>query len=823
MKKKLLNIILSITMLLTVMSAASNNVYAEGHPSHNEIDSWTEVSDHLPSASGNYCLTSDITLTGTWNVPTGTTNLCLNGHVINANGGRVIYVAAGSTLNLYDCDNTTSHDGYVDTNSLWHLGAGTGTSKSITGGIITGGFAGGVYVEGTFNMYGGSIAGNTNDHGGGIFVAQNATVKIENGTIENNYTTASGAAVQVDGTFTMSGGTIQNNRASGDGGGISVNGGKGSAKLTGTTKIINNIANGQGGGVSYYGSADKVTLGNKVQISGNTKSDGTANNIYMFDANLYITIGTGADAPADGMKVGVTTYTAPSGNAPAKFTANGTADDVSYFFSDNTGYGVAFKDNHLELYNPLVAYNSTKHVSYNTLADAIAAAESGNEIELWGDNNIESIILPDGVTLYTKSNYSGTVTTNTSGKTIVKESVVGNFQYKYSVASREVAQIGSTKYTSLASAITAAGTVTEIKDDNATTITIISDIINEGCFTIGNSGTPQNIIIDLNGHTIKYDQATSQFSMFTIIGYSKLTLEDFSQSQTGLITSGNNKYLRGFDIAEGTFVFNSGTITCSLADGSWTGAAFDVWKTGVCYMNGGKVTGCSTVNYGGGIHNDGKMYLAGGEITNNTSKNGAGVYNTGTFVMSGGKISNNTASEYGGGVYSNGTSLTLGGKAIIKDNTVNATKDNLYLTTDKLVTIGTPDTNMSVGIRMLTPGKFTTNGSETDTKYFSSDDTQYAVLFNSGNYLELHKHNLVKADGQAPTETDSGWKDYYQCKDVTGACNRYYEDINGVTEIKDLAVWKAAGGRGYLPKITKPDPKIEKKTISYVFPMTGID
>ena len=437
MKNKLLNIILSITMLLTVMSAASNNVYAEGHPSHNESESWAEASG-LPSTSGSYYLTSDITLTGTWNVPTGTTNLCLNGHVINANGGSfsAITVDAGNTLNLYDCDNTTSHDGYVDTNNLWHLGAGTGTSKSITGGIITGSSAGGVNVSGTFNMYGGSIAGNTNGHGGGIYVAQNANVKIVNGTIENNNTTAAGAAVQVDGTFTMSGGTIQNNRASGDGGGISVNGGKGSAKLTGTAKIINNIANLQGGGVSYYGGADKVTLGNKVQISGNTKSDGTANNIYMFAANLYIKIGTGADAPVDGMKVGVTTVTAPSDSISVQFTTNGTADDVNYFFSDNT---------------------------------------------------------------------------------------------------------------------------------------------------------------------------------------------------------------------------------------------------------------------------------------------------------------------------------------------------------------------------------------------------DYAVIFNSGNYLELHKHNIVKIDGQAPTETDSGWKDYYQCKDVTSACNKYYEDINGTTEIADLAVWKAVGGRGYLPKIAKPEPKVEKETNSYVFPVTGID
>ena len=438
MKNKLLNIILSITMLLTVMSAASNNVYAEGHPSHNEIDSWTEVSDHLPSESGNYCLTltSDITLTGTWEVPTGITNLCLNGHVINANGGRVIYVAAGSTLNLYDCDNTTSHDGYVDTNSLWHLGAGTGTSKSITGGIITGGSAGGVYVEGTFNMYGGSIAGNTNGHGGGIYNSSSGQVKIINGTIENNYTTAAGAGIHADGILKMTGGTIQNNKASGDGGGISINATSAEVSLTGTTKIVNNNANGNGGGINYYYSSyatEKLSLGNKVQIVDNSANNGTFhNNLYLFSPNMKIKL----DAPANGMKVYISDVDTPTTSAPVQFATNGTADDVNYFFSDNT---------------------------------------------------------------------------------------------------------------------------------------------------------------------------------------------------------------------------------------------------------------------------------------------------------------------------------------------------------------------------------------------------DYAVIFNSGNYLELHKHNIVKIDGQAPTETDSGWKDYYQCKDVVSACNKYYEDINGTTEIADLAVWKAVGGRGYLPKIAKPEPKVEKETNSYVFPVTGID
>lgn len=230
----------------------------------------------------------------------------------------------------------------------------------------------------------------------------------------------------------MSGGTIQNNKASGDGGGISVNGNKGTATLTGTAKIINNIAVGQGGGVSYYGNPDKLTIGNNVQIFGNTKSSGATNNVYMFAANLYIIMGTGADAPESGMKVGVTTTNAPTDTAPVKFTTNGTLNDANYFFSDDTNYGVTFKDDHLELYNPLVAYNNTQHVSYNTLTEAIAAAVSGDVVELWGSDNTD-IILPEGVTLYTKSSYSGTVTTDISGKVIVKQDITDNFQYKYFV------------------------------------------------------------------------------------------------------------------------------------------------------------------------------------------------------------------------------------------------------------------------------------------------------------------------------------------------------------------------------------------------------
>lgn len=180
---------------------------------------WTNWGDDdvektaLPTTAASYYLTSDVTLSGTWTVPTGTTNLCLNGHVIKANCTddnkfSVITVGSGATLNLYDCG-TTEHNGYVDATGLWHwdkenshsLGVGE-TLYNITGGVITGGNAsgnenkagGGVYVSGgTFNMYGGSIAGNTATKGGGVYTTSLLGVNIlVGGTITGNTANAGG-------------------------------------------------------------------------------------------------------------------------------------------------------------------------------------------------------------------------------------------------------------------------------------------------------------------------------------------------------------------------------------------------------------------------------------------------------------------------------------------------------------------------------------------------------------------------------------------------------------------------------------------------------
>ena len=81
---------------------AQKEVLADETHTHDGFTKWTST-DRLPSAEGSYYLSEDVALSDTWTVPSGTTNLCLNGHGIKMmSSTRVIYVGDACTLNIYD-------------------------------------------------------------------------------------------------------------------------------------------------------------------------------------------------------------------------------------------------------------------------------------------------------------------------------------------------------------------------------------------------------------------------------------------------------------------------------------------------------------------------------------------------------------------------------------------------------------------------------------------------------------------------------------------------------------------------------------------------
>ena len=143
-----------------------------------------------------------------------------------------------------------------------------------------------------------------------------------------------GGAVYVDGgSFTMNGGTIAGNiAANGSGGGIHVYN-SGTFTMNGGT-ITGNIAANGGGIYASFTSSQKgsITLDGAVDITGNTKADGTASNIYLdkniFDASISkLTIGSGFSANTP---IGVSIVTSPTSCANPVIVATGTVNAEVY-------------------------------------------------------------------------------------------------------------------------------------------------------------------------------------------------------------------------------------------------------------------------------------------------------------------------------------------------------------------------------------------------------------------------------------------------------------------------------------------------------------
>ena len=390
--------VLCVAIVLAVSLPVSTAFAAEGETAtdtgseatvhdHND-ETWTELtSDGGTLQSGNYYLTSDVTLTTDITVAdNATVTLCLNGYKLTGAGtSAVITVGAGADFTLEDCSADASapagrgvitggigfldeysarHGGgvYISGNSTFTMNGGTISGNTATfgggvgvdndgtftmnGGTISGNTAnfdgGGVeLVNGTFTMTGGTISGNSAyDWGGGVYVRNNSTFTMEGGTITDNTAKTFGGGVYVAyGTFTMSGGTISNNSAvynddGGNGGGVGVDN-YGTFTMNGGTISGNTATVGGGVGVDNYGT---------FTMNGGTISDNTANyggGVYARYGTFTLKGGTISDNVATrnggGVYVAYGTSTMNSGTISGNTAANGGGVNVDGTFNMNGG------------------------------------------------------------------------------------------------------------------------------------------------------------------------------------------------------------------------------------------------------------------------------------------------------------------------------------------------------------------------------------------------------------------------------------------------------------------------------------------------------
>jgi len=298
----------------------------------------------------------------------------------NGNGGGAIFQAGGTKVEINYGEISGNHSGqnggaiFINPN----------TSKfTMTGGTIKENTAAsngaGVYVNsGTFDMTGGTISnhGTVEERsasvGAGVYVKSGATFNMsgDNTSIQDNYSSASGAGVAVAGTFNMTGGTINNNGTSEYGGAVYMLDTASKFEMTGGS-LNNNTAKSHGGAVYVCSENDNLII-NGGQIYKNTSTGGNGgaiaainkNTIQLLSGNICGNIGK--DGTAE----------------------NGTVDGVFVVDGDGTCkvvFGVDFNMGSTEINGEIMAANS---IRFNTLRDR--SGESAEPILRITDPNTES-------------------------------------------------------------------------------------------------------------------------------------------------------------------------------------------------------------------------------------------------------------------------------------------------------------------------------------------------------------------------------------------------------------------------------------------------
>ena len=243
-------------------------------------------------------LKNDIAVSTTLTVDRAVT-LDLVGYMLEITGsGSVIKVADGGHLTLKDSDLTATYKFTPDANGLWKWG--TSGTMTINGGVIYGGNAengGGVYVEGggQFTMTGGNIVGcgSSKGKGGGVKVDGGGKFEMNGDAaaiIGCVAAKGSGVYVAENATFIMNGGTIRDCVFSWEGGGV-----YNAGQFTMNGGTIRNCAAAAGGAVYHDSSAPLI-------LNGTIISDNSAalEPIYaQCDARGTVIIGADADIQAN--------------------------------------------------------------------------------------------------------------------------------------------------------------------------------------------------------------------------------------------------------------------------------------------------------------------------------------------------------------------------------------------------------------------------------------------------------------------------------------------------------------------------------------------
>ena len=645
---------------------------------HTEI-TWTAIGSEndlyeteKDGKGGYYYLTTDIVLSRIWEPADGVT-LCLNGHSLTADHDSIetfdqtVFVDQNRSFTLTDCngDNGSYTFRKNENGDKWELVTGNPTGSDdikVTGGVIThavGKTGSGVHVKGTFTMYGGTIAGNRAENGGGVYAVSG-------------------------GAFVMYGGTIAGNTTAENGGGINIQNSSKSS-ISGGSITKNSAANGYGGGV-YAGNTRNFTISGSAVISGNSAANGGGVCVDGQSAVVTMTGGTIGGTESDDANTaayGGGVYV----NNGGMLTMNGSAK-VSGNSASNNGGGV------------YVNNGSTLSMSENASVSGNKSTGDGGGVYVSGGSD-------GGYSMFTM-NGSASVSGNISGNLVLSGDIYGGgvylndnctFNLSGSAAIRGNKAYGGTSYGggvyAYNSTITmTGGTIGGTERDDANTASYGGGVYLDGnsTFTMSGGEITGNItrtrgngggVYQLGGTFIMSGSAAVRGNTANVNGGGVYTDGGgkLSMSDSAVIAGNRVEHDTGGS-GGGVYAHNS---TIDMTGGTIGGAGSDAntapYGGGVYLysrdsyhstftMSGGAVCGNKSTGNGGGVYvYDGCTFtmsdsaevrgnkISGSESSNTSNGHGGGVYVVnGTFTMNGGAVCGNSAVKNGGGVYVNASS-----------------------------------------------------------------------------------------------------------------------------------------------------------------------
>ena len=672
----------------------------------------------------------------------------------SSNGGGGVYVHISSTFNLIDgeiFENTaTSNGGGVNN----YYGTFTMSGGKITGNNATGN-GGGVYNRDTFNMSGGEITGNkATTNGGGVYndsaFTMTAVAIIGGSSPEKANNAANGGGVYNNDTFNMRGGEITGNTVTSNGGGV-----------------YNNRT---------------FTVGGASKVNGNTNNgDASLNNVHIATYH-FITLGTGSYIPSGSMEIYIN---ASGGTGNIVVRSGAKTGDEAYFKTDDPLKSVLFDSiegylyideisltlNQLDFYAQVAAYAyAADDVTITVNPDLtlpipveVPANSAGKTLTIKG-NTASRILKRDF--LASVSSDGLFILGSSNAKLIFENIIVDGDKNTHTTNTSPLVQVNGGTLTMGAGAV--------LRNNRASSGAAV--YVNSGTFTMNNGEITGNTATSNGGGV--YNSST-----FTMNG-GEIYSNNSSSNGGGVYSSGtftmnggkiysnNSSSGGGVYATSGTFTMNNGEITDNTATSN--GGGVNSYSNSTFTMNNGKISDNKAAN-GGGVYNyyssssnSNPFTMSGGKITGNTAtSNGGGVYNyyytstnstTGvttiynsTFNMSGGEISGNGAATNGGGVY-NDSIFNLGGTAVIKENikTGDSSKNNVYLTNGKYITIGNgvagtgnvpaPASGMEVYITNPSANGSTivsSGATAADAAYFHTDGGTTTVAYQATGRLVL--------------------------------------------------------------------------------------